>query len=128
MVETVGIHQLMWLVKLEYAKDRITGVDIPVQHVPPRVQYGMVSYTPWSNADKDEIFHDADEIKTFGDEAPFPTGRLRDLLNHINITTAPEFRIKRIPCPGYHTRFLRPKPDAHRMYVQDHVVIHTVRM
>jgi hypothetical protein len=57
-------------------------------------------YTPWSNAEKDEIFHDADEIKTFGDEAPIPTGRLRDLLNHINITTPPEFRIKRILRPG----------------------------
>jgi hypothetical protein len=31
-------------------------------------------YTPWSNAEKDETFHDADEIKTFGDEAPIPTG------------------------------------------------------
>jgi hypothetical protein len=57
-------------------------------------------YTPWSNAEKDETFHDADKIKTFGDEAPIPTGRLRDLLNHINITTPPEFRIKRIPHPG----------------------------
>jgi hypothetical protein len=57
-------------------------------------------YTPWSNAEKDETFHDADEIKTFGDEALIPTGRLRDLLDHINITTLPEFRIKRIPCPG----------------------------
>ncbi len=56
-------------------------------------------YTPWSNAEKDETFHDADEIKTFGDEAPIPTGRLRDLLNHINITTPPEFRIKRVSCP-----------------------------
>jgi Glu-tRNA(Gln) amidotransferase subunit E-like FAD-binding protein len=27
-----------------------------------------------------------------------------------------------------HTRFLRPKPDAHRMYAQDQVVMHTVRM
>jgi hypothetical protein len=27
-----------------------------------------------------------------------------------------------------HIRFLRPKPDAHRMYAQDQVVIHTVRM
>jgi hypothetical protein len=27
-----------------------------------------------------------------------------------------------------HTRFLRPKPDAHRMYAQDQVVIHTDRM
>jgi hypothetical protein len=57
-------------------------------------------YTPWSNAEKDETFHDADEIKTFRDEAPIPTGRLRDLLNRINITTLPEFRIKRIPLPG----------------------------
>jgi hypothetical protein len=57
-------------------------------------------YTSWSNAKKDEIFHDADEIKTFGDEAPIPTGRLRDLLKHINITTPPEFRIKRILRPG----------------------------
>jgi hypothetical protein len=57
-------------------------------------------YTPWSNAEKDKTFHDADEIKTFRDEAPIPTGRLRDLLNRINITTLPEFRIKRIPLPG----------------------------
>jgi hypothetical protein len=27
-----------------------------------------------------------------------------------------------------HTRFLRPKSDAHRMYAQDQVVTHTVRM
>jgi hypothetical protein len=46
------------------------------------------------------MFHDADKIKTFGDEAPIPTGRLRDLLNCINISTLPEFRIKRISCPG----------------------------
>jgi hypothetical protein len=57
-------------------------------------------YTPWSNAEKDETFHDDNEIKTFGDEAPIPTGRLRDLLNHISITTPPEFRIKRIPHPA----------------------------
>jgi hypothetical protein len=57
-------------------------------------------YTPWSNAEKDETFHDTEEIKTFGNEAPIPTGRLRDLLNHINITTPPEFRIKRISCLG----------------------------
>jgi hypothetical protein len=57
-------------------------------------------YTPWSNAEKDKKFHDADEINTFGDEAPIPTGRLRDLLNRINSTTPIEFRIKRIPRPG----------------------------
>jgi hypothetical protein len=43
-------------------------------------------YTPSSNTEKDEIFHDDDEIKTFGDEAPIPTSKLKDLLQHINIT------------------------------------------
>jgi hypothetical protein len=56
-------------------------------------------YTSWSNAEKDETFHNVDEIKTFGDETPIPTDRLRDLLNRINIATPPEFRIKRIPRP-----------------------------
>jgi hypothetical protein len=40
MVETVGIHQVMWLVMLESAKDRVIGVDTPGQQVSPRVQYG----------------------------------------------------------------------------------------
>jgi hypothetical protein len=33
----VGFHQVMWLVKLESAKDRILGVDTLGQQVPPRV-------------------------------------------------------------------------------------------
>jgi hypothetical protein len=37
MVDTVGFRQVMWLVMLESAKDRILGVDPPGQHVPPRV-------------------------------------------------------------------------------------------
>jgi hypothetical protein len=41
MVETVGIRQMMWFVMLESANDRVIGVDTPVQHVPPRVCYGM---------------------------------------------------------------------------------------
>jgi hypothetical protein len=40
MVETVGFRQEMWLVMLESAKDRVLGVDIPGQHVPPHVRYG----------------------------------------------------------------------------------------
>jgi hypothetical protein len=46
------------------------------------------------------MFHGTNEIKTFGNEALIPTGRLRNLLNCINITTLLEFRIKRIPRPG----------------------------
>jgi hypothetical protein len=57
-------------------------------------------YTPLGDAEKEETYRDTDEIKTFGDETPIPTGRLRDLLNHIDITTPPEFRIKGVPCPG----------------------------
>jgi hypothetical protein len=38
------------------------------------------------------MFHDVDEIDY--------TGRLRDLLNHLNITTPPKFRIKRVLRPG----------------------------
>jgi hypothetical protein len=41
MVETAGIRQVMWIVMLESAKDRILGVDITGQHVPPHVRYGM---------------------------------------------------------------------------------------
>jgi hypothetical protein len=40
MVETVGIRQVMWLVMLKSAKDRILEVDTVEQHVPPRVRYG----------------------------------------------------------------------------------------
>jgi hypothetical protein len=41
MVETVGFRQVMWFVMLESAKDQISGVDTPGQHVPPHVRYGM---------------------------------------------------------------------------------------
>jgi hypothetical protein len=41
MVETVGVRQVMWFVMLEFAKDRVIGVDTPGQQVPPRVRYGM---------------------------------------------------------------------------------------
>jgi hypothetical protein len=61
---------------------------------------GDIDYTPLSDTEKDVTFHDTDEIKTTGNEAPISTGRLRDLLNHLNITTQPEFRIKRVPRPG----------------------------
>jgi hypothetical protein len=39
MVETVGIHQVMWLVMLEFAKDRVIGVDTSRQQVSSRVRY-----------------------------------------------------------------------------------------
>jgi hypothetical protein len=40
MVETVVIRQVMWFVMLEFAKDRVIGVETPGQQVLPCVQYG----------------------------------------------------------------------------------------
>jgi hypothetical protein len=53
-----------------------------------------------SDVEKDKTFRNTDEIKTAKNEARIPTGRLMDLLNHLSITTQPEFRIARVPCPG----------------------------
>jgi hypothetical protein len=41
MVETVGFHQVLWLVMLKSAKDRILGVGTLGQHVSPCIRYGM---------------------------------------------------------------------------------------
>jgi hypothetical protein len=56
-------------------------------------------YTPLSNSENEKMYHDADELKSFRNEALIPTRRLRGLLGHIGISTAPEFRIKRVPHP-----------------------------
>jgi hypothetical protein len=44
MMETVGFHQVMWLVILESAKDRVLGVDTPGQYVPPRAGMERLAY------------------------------------------------------------------------------------
>jgi hypothetical protein len=49
-----------------------------------------------SDSKKERMYCNTDEIKTSRNEAPFPTGRLRDLLNRIDITIAPVFKIKRV--------------------------------
>jgi hypothetical protein len=56
-------------------------------------------YTPLSDSEKEKMYHEADEVKTIGNEALIPTDRLWDLLNHVDITTPPEFRIKRVSHP-----------------------------
>jgi hypothetical protein len=57
-VETVRIRQVMWIVMLESAKDRILGVDTLGQQVPPRVRYG-IAYL---------LIRDAVESVPFSDE------------------------------------------------------------
>jgi hypothetical protein len=46
------------------------------------------------------MYRDAEEVESFGVEAPVLTGRLRAPLEHLGITTAPRYRIKELPCPG----------------------------
>jgi hypothetical protein len=46
------------------------------------------------------MYRDADEVESFGAEALVLTGRLRALLEHLGITTAPRYRIKEVPRPG----------------------------
>jgi hypothetical protein len=41
MVETIGTCQVLWLVMLESAKDRILGVDTPRQYASSCVRYIM---------------------------------------------------------------------------------------
>jgi hypothetical protein len=44
------------------------------------------------------MYRDADEVESFGAESPILAGRLRALLEHLGITTAPWYKIKEVPC------------------------------
>jgi hypothetical protein len=46
------------------------------------------------------MYRDADEVQSLRAEAPVLTGRLRALLEHLGITTAPRYRIKELPRSG----------------------------
>jgi hypothetical protein len=46
-------------------------------------------YSPLSDNEGEKLYRDADERESFGVEAPIPTGRLRALLGHLGITSAP---------------------------------------
>jgi hypothetical protein len=58
-------------------------------------------YTPPSDAEDEKMYRDADEVESFGIKAPILTGRLRALLEHLGITTAPRYRIKEVPRSGW---------------------------
>jgi hypothetical protein len=55
---------------------------------------------PPSDTEPEKMYRDADEVESFGAESPILTGRLRALLEHLGITTAPRYRIKEVPRPG----------------------------
>jgi hypothetical protein len=53
-------------------------------------------YTPLSDAEDEKMYRDAAEVESFGIEALVLAGRLRALLEHLGITTAPRYRIKEV--------------------------------
>jgi hypothetical protein len=42
------------------------------------------------------MYRDADEVESFRAESPILAGRFRALLEHLGITTAPQYRIKEV--------------------------------
>jgi hypothetical protein len=57
-------------------------------------------YPPPSDTEDEKMYQDADVVESFRVEAPVLTGRLRAMLEHLVITTAPRYRIKEVPHPG----------------------------
>ncbi len=55
---------------------------------------------PLSDTEPEKMYRDADELESFGAESPILAGRLRALLEHLGITTAPRYRIKEVPRSG----------------------------
>jgi hypothetical protein len=52
---------------------------------------------PPGNIEPEKMYRDADEVESYGAESLILTGRLRALLEHLGITTAPWYRIKEVP-------------------------------
>jgi hypothetical protein len=46
-------------------------------------------HPPLSDTEPEKMYRDADEVESFGAESLILTGRLRALLEHLGITTAP---------------------------------------
>jgi hypothetical protein len=55
---------------------------------------------PLSDTEPKKLYRDADKVESFGVESPILAGRLRALLEHLGITTAPRYRIKEVPLLG----------------------------
>jgi hypothetical protein len=55
---------------------------------------------PPSDTEPEKLYQDADEVESFRAESPILAGRLRALLEHLGITTAPRYRIKEVPRSG----------------------------
>jgi hypothetical protein len=81
-----------------------TAQDSPAEEQQPK-DHGTEDKTneehpPPSDTKPEKMYRDADEVESFGAESPILAGRLRDLLEHLGITTAPRYRVKEVPRSG----------------------------
>jgi hypothetical protein len=53
-----------------------------------------------SDTEDEKMYRDADKVESFEAESPIRTSRLRALLEHLGITTAPRYRINDVPRSG----------------------------
>jgi hypothetical protein len=77
-----------------------TAQDSPAEEQQPE-DHGTEDKTneehpPPSDTEPEKMYRDADEVESFRAESPILTGRLRALLEHLGITTAPRYRIKEV--------------------------------
>jgi hypothetical protein len=57
-------------------------------------------HSPLSDTEPEKMYRDTDEVESFGAESPILAGRLRALLEHLGITTAPWYRVKKVSRSG----------------------------
>jgi hypothetical protein len=57
-------------------------------------------HPPPSDIKAEKMYRDADEVESFGAESSILADRLRALLEHLGVTTAPRYRIKEVPRSG----------------------------
>jgi hypothetical protein len=57
-------------------------------------------HPPPSDTEDEKMYRDANEVESFGAESPILADRLRALLEHLGITTAPRYKIKEVPRSG----------------------------
>jgi hypothetical protein len=84
--------------------DSPTAQDSPAEEQQPE-DHGTEAKTneenpPPSDTKPEKMYRDADEVESFRAESPILTSRLRALLEHLGITTAPWYRVKEVLCSG----------------------------
>jgi hypothetical protein len=81
-----------------------TAQDLPVEEQqqskdPDIEDEANEEYPPPSDTEDEKMYRDADEVESYGAEAPVLADRLRALLEHLSITTIPRYKIKEVPRP-----------------------------